>query len=232
MSRIVARFSVLLALCALQPVYATEFQITIQADLTKDEFSTSFFGITDVTVPIQFSFVVEDTDALTLPAGTPMIPTTGAALSGQAYLYNAGSIRDFAASIGNASFSTADLRNMNFGATAYAYDLMLVGTLDNNGLSAAHFWLNPFGGDPAGNLQIGWPICMASCLIGDYGLGESYLENSVANITGIRVNSRALVPPPASVPEPAMLALMLAGLAGMMGLMRRRRPAERLLPAA
>jgi hypothetical protein len=237
MSRIVTRIALLVAIGAFQPVSAVPIEITIQGSLVKDEFAPSFFGITDFAVPFQISFVVDGADAMTLSPGTSVITASGAGFNSQAHLFTAASLTDFVATIGNVSFSADDLVNRVLGTSAYTYDIILTGALSENGVSGAGMYLNHYAEGPAqgtgGDFQVGYLNCSIFCNLTNYGFAQSFSENSVADLIGIQVFSHVIGPvdPPHSVPEPATFAMLLAGLASM-GLIRRRRTSEQPAPVA
>ena len=236
MSRIAARFALFVAICACQPVFAVPIQVVVQGNLIKDQYIPSFWGIVDATVPFQISFVVDDQDALSLAPGTPVITQTGAGYNSELQLINAASVSEFVATIGNMSFSRDNLINRGLGNSPYTFDILLSGALSQNGISGVALMLHDINVGPNGEFISGGSLlldvlgpCGASfCSLWPTGLGvaEDYL-GGVADLMGVQAHTQVITPPdPTSVPEPTTLALMMAGLASM-GLIRRRRIGER-----
>jgi hypothetical protein len=216
-------YALLAAICCFMaaPSYAVPFQITVQATMTRDPFASSHFGITDPTVPIQISFVVESEAVTTFAAGTPVVPS-GASFGSNAQLVSTAAIRDFVANIGSVSFSEDDLALGLLGTTDNLYDVLLLGDFSPNqfdSISGAAFSLI----NGIGSLHFSGTACgiSAGCHLASYGYSEDYLTGSVADISEIQVHSRALVAPTLGVPEPGTLALFGIAVCGL-ALGRRR----------
>jgi len=215
MSRRMAIFiAAMVVACTALPASAIPLQITVQGQLAIDELTSSFFGITDASVPIQFSFGLDGDDALSLAPGTTLVPPSGPGLDSPVHLFSASSLNNFIATIGSVSFTSADLRAQSLGNTAYSFDLLLLGNLNEGGLSGALFTLN----SDSGTLNIGDLSCnAAACVLGNFGYGESRLlgEGGIANISGLQVFTQDVTPteePPTAVPEPATLGILAFGL--------------------
>jgi hypothetical protein len=177
-----------------QAAVAAEYQVTVQGQLAKDIFATSFFGITDPSVPVQISFKVNDAGVVKLNAGTPVNISSGASFNSVANLVPKTSISEFVASIGSASFTEDDLALQALGTSSNQYDVLLLGDLTAGGISSVQFNLS----NASGNLQFGVVNCVAACSIINVGDGNSNIEGSVAEISGIQVTIENLTPPPSA----------------------------------
>jgi hypothetical protein len=175
--------------------FAAEYQVTVQGKLAKDIFSTSFFGIIDPLVDVQISFIVDAATVTHLPAGTPVILSTGASFTSQAHLALNTSVRELVVSIGNASFNESELLRQNLGTSAYAYDILLLGNLAENGLTGVQLTLQNASGD----LEFGRLDCpTTTCNILNIGSGVSSFEGSNAEMSNLQVFTQALLPPPSA----------------------------------
>lgn len=198
---------------------AVPLEITLQGNLLKDAFSSSIFGITDASVPFQISFVVDDAAAATVPAGTPIVTSPSAAFAVDAHRFGAGALSQLAATIGNTSFAAGDLEHRTLGDTGLSYDVVLLGSLTTNGVSAALLGFT----NASGTVELGGIQCLITCGVLNVGFAESFLEGSAADLTGLQVFSRQLAVDPVGVPEPSVPALLGLGVLALV--MSRRRQA-------
>jgi PEP-CTERM motif-containing protein len=208
-----------LLLAAPLTAFAVPLQITLQGDFQKDIFSTSIFGITDASVPIQISFAVDDGAGTTLAAGTPIFPT-GEAFVADAHLFSAGSVSNLVATIGDASFGTADFQHRTVGATALPYDVLLLGSLTDNGVSAVLLGFT----NTSGVLEFGAAQCIVTCGVLNLGFAQDFLAGAFADVNGVQVFSQLASVGPVEVPEPSSLALLGVGILALV-LSRRRQSA-------
>ena len=212
MKRLIVLVSLFLASTTAQ---AVEFQFTLQGMLFKDVFSTSIFGIEDASVPFQISFVADTDSATFLPAGAPVILSSGAGLAGPSYLFGVDDLTNFAGNIGNQNFSVINLLSQRLGTTSSHYSVLVAGSLSN---PAVQLSLR----STTGELTFGRLNCLASCQISPIGEAHSYLNGSSAELRDLQSVGDELLPPPTDVPEPASLSLVLVAM-GALGYAARRR---------
>ncbi len=177
-----------------QVALAAEYQVTVQGQLARDT-AASVFGITDASVPVQVSFIVESASVQTLASGSVIDNSSGASFNSTVHVVSASAVRDVVATIGSVSFSEANLVNNPLGTTGLNYDILLVGELAENGLTQASF---SFDNGADGNISFGALQCIVSCNVTSNGFSEDYLSGGTATLSGIQVFTQALTPPPSA----------------------------------
>jgi hypothetical protein len=200
---------------------AVPVDVTLNANLRlADEISgPSVFGYTSVVNAIASSFTFDSDDLVTLAAGTTINSGTGAGFATDVHVLRASAISNLSPSIGNSSFSVADLQTFVLGATGLSYEVLLFGDL--SAISSVWIYLND---GSTGDIRFGNWSCGVSCTIESSGFASDFLTGGFAFVEGVSVQSAfPQGPPGTSVPEPASSALFIMGLLGV-AMMRGRRP--------
>ena len=188
----------------------------MQGTLIKEEFATSFFGITDPSASVTATFGFDSNDAVLLAAGSPVMLQSGAGFGQDAYLIPQSAISSLVFDLGSVTFGQADLVTTNLGTSGRPFALLLLGSMVPDGISTPHFSLD----NQQGRLLFGQISCSLSCSIRNVVFGESYFEGAIADISSITVSTNMI--DPTSVPEPSTLGLLGLGCAAL-GLVRRSR---------
>jgi hypothetical protein len=189
--------------------FATSYQVVMTGSVDK-QLAFSFFGSFDQILPLSLSFVIDDAAPTTVTAGTDI---TGFLDYSDAdyHLFSASSVSALTVTVGNATFTTADLFPRPLGATSNTYAVLVSDDLSNPNARVSVNVLNGFG-----YLFVNQLACSGGeCTVPDSGEAYSNEASDFGYIFDVQTSITA-------IPEPATALFTMMGLLGL-AVRRKRR---------
>jgi hypothetical protein len=172
---------------------AAEYELTVDAQIAKDPGFTDLFGLTDSVIPVQYTFTIDDsvTPFVTVPAGTDILGG-GGSFTTDAHLIRSGSISGLSITIGNESWSKANLSNGAMGAHGQ-FEIALIGNLADGAVTKVLMGASK----SSGSFHTGSFLCGGSTCNTLTGVAEDFLTGSFGEV----VNAQATVTSLSQTPQ-------------------------------